>query len=105
MAAVKAAFQKYGQFPPNEDTAFYDLRLKTSIDHKTLRIPEFLYTITQPKAVTKTESASQTEAHFAYVAAANFARQKKLEKVATNYLKLTGGYLEARTMNAPCTKE
>ena len=35
------------------------------------------------------------EAHFAYVAARNFARQKKLEKVATNYLKLTGAYLKA----------
>jgi glycosyltransferase involved in cell wall biosynthesis len=105
VAAVKTALQKYGQFPPNEDTAFYDLRLKISIDQKILRIPEFLYTITQPKAVTKTEGASQTEVHFAYVTAANFARQKKLEKVATNYLKLTGVYLEARKLKAPRTKD
>ena len=41
--------------------------------------------------------------HFAYAAAGNIVQQKKLEKVATNYLKLTGAYLKARTQKAPRT--
>ena len=48
---------------------------------------------------------NQTESHFAYVAAVNFARQKKLEKVATGYLKLTGAYLAARALKAPRASE
>jgi len=43
--------------------------------------------------------------HFDYVAAENFAWQKKLEKVATDYLKLTGTYLRARARKAPRASE
>jgi len=105
MAAIKTALQKYGRLPLDENAAFYDLRLKISIDHAILRVPEFLHTVTQPKAVAKAIEADQADDHFAYVAAENFARQKKLEKVATNYLKLKGTYLRARTLKAPRTSE
>ena len=105
MAAIKTVLQKYGRLPLDENTAFYDLRLKISIDHVILRVPEFLYTVTQPKAVAKAIGTDQTDDHFAYVAAENFARQKKLEKVVTNYLKLNGTYLRARTLKAPRTSE
>ncbi len=105
IAAIKSSLLKYGPSPLNENVAFYDLRLKISIDHEILHVPEFLYTVSQPKTVAGTKSTNQTERHFAYAAADNFAHQKKLEKVATDYLKLTGGYLSARTMNVPCTAE
>jgi glycosyltransferase involved in cell wall biosynthesis len=105
MAAIKTVLRKYGPLPLDENAAFYDLRLKISIDHKILRVSEFLYTVTQPKAVAKAKSTNQTEDHFDYVAAENFVRQKKLEKVATNYLKLTSAYLNARVRKAPRTAE
>ena len=105
MAAIKTTLQKYHPLPLDEDVAFYDLRLKISIDHAILRAPEFLYTVTQPKAVAEAKGANQIEDHFDYVAAENFARQKKLEKVATDYLKLTGSYLRARARKAPPTSE
>jgi glycosyltransferase involved in cell wall biosynthesis len=105
MAAIKTILHKYDHLPLDGNAAFYDLRLKISIDHKILRVPEFLYTVTQPKAVAKTKGTNPTEDHFAYVAEENFARQKKLEKVATSYLKLTGTYLAARVLKAPLTSE
>ena len=105
MAAVKTVLQKYGPLPLNENVAFYDLRLKISIDHSILRAEEFLYTVAQEKAVAETKGTDKAEDHFAYVAAENFALQKKLEKVATNYLKLTGTYLRARALKAPRTSE
>ena len=105
MAAIKTALQKYHPLPLDENVAFYGLRLKISIDHAILRVKEFLYTVTQPKAVAAIKGTDQTEGHFAYVAAENFARQKKLEKVATDYLKLTGSYLRARTRKAPRASE
>jgi hypothetical protein len=103
--AIKSALQKYGPLPMDAHTALYDLRLKISIDHAILRVPEFLYTVSQPKAVAKAKSTDQTQQHFAYVAEENLARQKKLEKVATNYLKLTGTYLVARRLKAPLATE
>jgi len=105
IAAIKTALQKYGRLPNDENAAFYDLRLKISIDHAILRVPEFLYTVRQPRAVAKAKSTDQTQEHFAYVAEENLARQKKLEKVATVYLKLTGSYLKARTLKAPSEVE
>ena len=105
MAAIKTALQKYHPLPLDENAAFYDLRLKISVDHSILRVPEFLYTVIQPMAVAKAKATDQTEDHFAYMTAENFARQKKLEKVATDYLKLTGAYLRARALKALHTSE
>jgi len=105
VSAIKNALQKYGSLPLDVDAALYDLRLKISIDHAILHVCEFLYTVVQPKAVAKKEAPNQTEEHFAYVAEENFALQKKLEKVATSYLKRTGAYLAARTRRAPRLSE
>jgi len=70
-----------------------------------LRVPEFLYTVRQPKAVAKAKSTNQSDSHFAYVAEENLTRQKKLEKVATEYLKKTCTYLAARALKAPRATE
>ncbi len=99
-AAVQSALTKDGAMPQDPALAFFDLRLKISLAYQIFHIPEFLYTVAAKKAVAGNGKNEQEEAHFAYVAARNFARQKKLEKLATNYLKLRGAYLTARTKKA-----
>ncbi|PKN05629.1 MAG: glycosyl transferase [Deltaproteobacteria bacterium HGW-Deltaproteobacteria-9] len=100
IAAIKAALKKYGALPRDPALALYDLRLKISLDYSIFHIPEFLYSVVAKKEDKDKGNSIQEEAHFAYVAARNAARQKKLEKVATNYLKLRGAYLPPRTKKA-----
>lgn len=99
-AAIKKALKKYGALPNDPTLALYDLRLKISLDYPIFHVPEFLYTVAAKKEAAENGQNEEGEAHFAYVAARNFARQKKLEKLATNYLKLCGAYLTARTKKA-----
>lgn len=96
-AAIKTVLQKYGVPPHNASTALYDLRLKISIDHALIHVPEFLYTVSAKKIKPAKSSGRQTEEQFAYVAKENFVRQQKMEKIATNYLKQIGAHLPART--------
>ena len=100
VSAIKTALQKYGPLPIDAPNALYDLRLKISIDHSILHVPEFLYTVSHLNTAAKEETTNLREEHFAYVAEVNIARQKKFEKVATKYLKQTGAYLTARTKRA-----
>jgi hypothetical protein len=99
-AAMKAVLKKYGALPDDPASAFYDLRLKISLDYSIIHIPEFLYSVCAGKAVAAKNKNNRPEAHFAYVAAENAIRQKKLEKAATKYLKLQGAYLRPRTKKA-----
>jgi len=101
-AAAAAAFKKYGAPPGDPDLALYDLRLKISLDHPIFHIPEFLYSVTDKKESAKNKSRKNASS-FIY-AAANTARQKNLEKLATNYLRLSGAYLTARTKKAEISK-
>jgi glycosyltransferase involved in cell wall biosynthesis len=103
-AAVKSALQKYGSLPSDPSVALYDLRLKVSIDYPIIHVPEFLYAVADRKEKF-VKSVNRIENHFAYAAAGNIAQQKKLEKVATNYLKKTGAYLKARTQKALRTND
>ncbi|KAF0158520.1 MAG: glycosyltransferase [Syntrophaceae bacterium] len=96
-AAIKTVLQKYGMPPHDASTALYDLRLKISIDHALIHVPEFLYTVSAKKIKPAKSSGRQTEEQFAYVAEENFVRQQKMEKIATNYLKQIGAHLPART--------
>ncbi len=98
---IKAALQKYGSLPSDANIALYDLRLKVSIDYPIFHVPEFLYTVIDKKVKSLKGKNLRDENHFAYAAAKNVIRQKKLEKAATNYLKLTDAYLETRTQKAP----
>lgn len=99
-AAVQAAQAKYGKVPNDPVLALYDLRLKISIDYPIFHIPEFLYSVAAKTKEGCKCAEEEEEAHFAYVAARNFARQKQLEKLATKFLKLTGAYLPRRTKKA-----
>lgn len=96
-AAVRNAVEKYGALPSDPDTAFYDLRLKISIDHSLLHVPKALYTVAHKKQKTIKKTGKPTEAQFAYVARENTVRQKKLEKIATAYLKQIDAHLPPRT--------
>ncbi len=100
VAAIKAALKKYGALPRDPALALYDLRLKISLDYSIFHIPEFLYSVVARKEAKDKGNSIQEEAHFAYVASRNAARQKKLEKIATVYLKLAGAYLPTRSKKA-----
>jgi glycosyltransferase involved in cell wall biosynthesis len=104
-SAIKTAMQKYGPLPSDASIALYDLRLKVSIDYPVFHAPEFIYTVEDRKAKHIKSGNDRLENHFAYAATGNIVQQKKLEKVATNYLKLTGAYLKARTQKAPRTND
>lgn len=99
-AAIKTALQKYGTLPHDPDIGLYDLRLKISIDHPLFHVPECLYTVSSIKQKTAKTPGNPTEAHFAYAAKENLARQNHYEKIATNYLKQIGAHLPARTQKA-----
>jgi glycosyltransferase involved in cell wall biosynthesis len=104
-SAIKTTLQKYGSLPSDANVALYDLRLKVSIDYPVFHVPEFLYTVEDRKAKNIKTGNDRVEKHFAYATSGNIVQQKKIEKVATNYLKLTGAYLKARTQKAPRTND
>jgi glycosyltransferase involved in cell wall biosynthesis len=94
--AISFAVQKYGMPPADPDLAFYDLRLKISLDHDLIHVPECLYTVSAKGKSPAIKPLKTSEAHFSYVAAENFIRQKKLEKIATRHLQRLGAWLSAR---------
>ncbi|HOC60393.1 MAG TPA: DUF4922 domain-containing protein [Smithellaceae bacterium] len=97
-AIIKNILKKYGSLPDDGFAAFYDLRLRITTDSAIIHLPEFLYT----SSIKQTESnpEEKTEAHFNYVARENYLRQKRLEKVATDYLKRIGAHLPPRKAKA-----
>ncbi len=97
--------QKYGSLPSDANIALYDLRLKVSIDYPVFHVSEFLYTVIDKKVKSLKGKSNGAENHFAYAVAKNIIQQKKLEKAAMNYLKLTGAYLETRIQKAPRTND
>ncbi len=90
---------KYGLPPADVEAAVYDLRLKISLDYRIAHVNKLLYTAGEklPKPI---QNQSLIEKHFTYTTARNLARQKKLEKVATSYLRLCGAFLKAPTKKA-----
>lgn len=94
--AALSAIEQYGTLPADPDLAFYDLRLRISLEHDLIRVPESLYTVSAKKKMPSKKSGRQSEAHFSYVAGENLLRQKKLEKIATRHLQRLGACLPAR---------
>ncbi|HRS82611.1 MAG TPA: DUF4922 domain-containing protein [Smithellaceae bacterium] len=95
-SAVSSAVRKYGALPADPDIAFYDLRLRISLEQDLIRVPEFLYTASGKERVPAKKPSRKSEAHFAYVARENFNRQKQLEKIATRHLRRLGAFLPSR---------
>ena len=102
--AIKSVIDKYGALPADKDSALYDLRLKISLDYRIIRAAQALYAMAERKIKSTEKNSSKTETHFAYTAAENLARQKKLEKLATNYLRVRGAYLKAPEKKANSVK-
>jgi len=95
-SAIKVALQKYGTLPRDAEAALYDLRLKISADFSIVRVPEFLYVVSEKHPAERQTAPARTESHFAYVARENFLRQKQFEKIATRHLKRLGAHLPPR---------
>ena len=94
--AALSAIEQYGALPGDPDMAFYDLRLRISLEHDLIRVPESLYTVSAKERVPSKKPGGKSEAHFSYVAGENLLRQKKLEKIATSHLRRLGARLPAR---------
>ena len=94
--AILSAIEKYGTLPADPDMAFYDLRLRISLEHDLIRLPESLYTVSAKERMPAKKPGRKSEAHFSYVTGENFIRQKKLEKIATRHLQRLGACLPAR---------
>ncbi len=87
---ARRAYLDHG--PPEADLrwgALYDLRLKLSIDHPIVRIPEPLYRAADPAPRTAGER------QFDYVDASNRDYQVEMERIATGHLRRIGGHLES----------
>ncbi len=67
--------------------AMYDLRLKLSIDHPIVRIPEPLYSAKDP------DTSLGGERHFDYLDSSQLDYQGEMELVVTNHLKRIGAFL------------
>jgi hypothetical protein len=88
--ATEAALQRHGSISQElQFGGLYDLRLKLSIDHPIVRIPEPLYT-----RIPADERASG-ERQFDYVDPRQRAYQSEMEEVATAHLKRIGAFLNA----------
>lgn len=97
--ALEDATRRHGPPADVRWSAQYDLRLKLSVDHALLRLPEFLYTVVED------QSRNQHEQHFAYVDPRNVDVQLEREQVATGHLKRIGAYLEPRFEPVPQPSE
>jgi hypothetical protein len=86
-SAARKTLKKYGVIPGVKFAGLYDLRLKVSINHSVVHLPEPLY------SVIKTVEAPDSENIFSYVDPKNFIAQKEMETVFTDYLKKIGAYL------------
>lgn len=88
MRALNAALGRHGRLADTRWSAQYELRLKLSVDHLLVRLPEPLYTVVEDSA------RSDHDQHFAYVDPRNADVQAEREQVATEHLRRIGAYLE-----------
>jgi hypothetical protein len=95
-AAASAALAKHGAIPSNlQWGGLYDLRLKLSIDHEILRVPEPLYT----RSVL--DARASGEKIFDYVDPRNREYQIEMEQIASAHLKRIGAFLEPEFASVP----
>lgn len=98
--AALAATEKHGHVPADlRWGGWYDLRLKISIDHDILRVPEPLYTrsIADPRAT--------GERIFDYVDPSKRDFQIEMEEIATAHLRRVGAWLAPGFSKLPLSSE
>lgn len=93
--AIKKAINRYGRIEKVRWAGWYDLRLKVSIDHHVMHVPEFLYTKGE------TDLRKSGEKQFDYVDPRNQAVQKEMEAVFTKHLKNIDAYLKPNFKKVP----
>lgn len=86
--AAAKALNKYGAAAELEYGGLYDLRLKMSMDAPLFHLREPLY-----EALKTERNMGPGRGHFSYVEICNELRQKEMEAIFTNYLKMAGAYL------------
>ncbi len=77
--------------------ALYDLRLRLSLDHPIVRVPEPLYAARDP------DTRASGQKIFDYVDASAADYQSEMEAIATAHLSRIGAFLPERTQRAPET--
>ncbi len=97
--ALRTAVERLGALSDVAWSAQYELRLKLSVEHALVRLPEPLY------AVVESENRNDHNDHFAYVDPRNAQVQLEREKAATEHLKRIGAYLEPRFEPVPRSSE
>ena len=86
---ARQATERHGQPDPGlRWGSLYDLRLKLSLDHPIVRIPEPLYTAGD------SDTRSNSERLFDYVDPSHADYQAEMERIATDHLKRIGAYLD-----------
>jgi hypothetical protein len=93
--AIRKAINRHGVIEKVKWAGWYDLRLKISIDHHVMHVPEFLYTKGE------TDLRKSGEKQFDYVDPRNQAVQKEMEAVFTKHLKNIGAYLKPNFKKVP----
>ncbi|MCK4464232.1 MAG: glycosyltransferase family 2 protein, partial [Bacteroidales bacterium] len=86
--AIKRVTEKFDK--EYEYAGFYDLRLGTAEQYSIIRIPEYLY------AITETDTRRSVEKMFDYVDPKNREIQKEMEEAVTSYMRNIGVYLEPK---------
>lgn len=99
VSAVQRALERYGPLSEVEGTGLYDLRLKVSIDHPIVHVPEPLY------RVRLSREPSGDERLFAYLDPNRQTLQKGMETVFTEYLKRIGAFLPRRVETVESVEE
>jgi GT2 family glycosyltransferase len=95
MNAVRKSLKRRGKIEHTAWCGVYDLRLKVSLDHRLLHIPEFLSSVV-PEA-----TSPKSESQFSYLDPKNRITQRDLERVATKHLQHLGACLKPRFQKLP----
>ncbi len=98
MQAVRRVLDAWGPLGDFAWAGRYDLRLRISVEHPVVRIPEYL-------CCTDASGASGHDQHFAYVDPRNAAVQAEMEQAVTAHLKRIGAWLPPRRELAPPCRE
>ncbi|MCX8022193.1 MAG: glycosyltransferase [Syntrophorhabdaceae bacterium] len=91
-SSIKKALGSYGSIPDVEYGALYDIRLKISIDHRIVHIPEPLYEVEEHGEKARPKSL------FAYVDPKNRGIQEEMEGIFTEHLKRINAYIPAHRL-------
>jgi len=92
--SIDRAVKRHGPLFGGKWSGLYDLRLKISIDSKTIRIPEFLC------STLRDEDQTTGERLFDYLRPENREAQIEMESVLTDHLKRIGAFLKPRFARA-----